>query len=83
VNILLASPINAETIETLEDRHDVVRCCVAGEDVLQKVVQDRQVAIFRSGVTISGRMMDAAADLQLALAKTQKAIALEECRGPA
>lgn len=83
MNILLASPINAETIETLEDRQDVVRGCVAGEEVLQKVVQDRYLAIFRSGVTISGRMMDAAADLQLAHAKTQKAIALEACRGPA
>lgn len=65
MNILLASPIYAETIQALERDHDIVQAFGASESVLHEAVHDREAVIFRSGVTISGAVMDAAPDLRL------------------
>jgi D-3-phosphoglycerate dehydrogenase len=65
VNILLASPIDTETIDALEATHDVVRAFSAREDVLRDVVPDRDVIVFRSGVQISAAVMEAGKNLRL------------------
>jgi D-3-phosphoglycerate dehydrogenase len=65
MNILLASPIDEETIEALEAKHDVVRALSAREDVLCDVVSDREVIIFRSGVQITAPVMEAGKKLRL------------------
>ena len=67
MNILLASSIDAAAIAALEERYDVVRAFGASEDVLQDAVADRDVLVFRSGVTISSRVMDAGSRLKLLL----------------
>ena len=65
MNILLASVIDAEAIEALERDHDVIRAFSAREEVLREIVEDRDVLIFRSGVTISAAVMEAGRNLRL------------------
>ena len=65
MNILLASSIDAETMNALEEAHDVIHAFSAREEVLSDVVQDRQIIVFRSGVTISPAVMEAGANLEL------------------
>jgi len=65
VKILLASSIDPGTIEALERDHDVVRAFNAPEDELTELVRDREVLVFRSGVTISAAVLEAAPNLAL------------------
>jgi D-3-phosphoglycerate dehydrogenase / 2-oxoglutarate reductase len=65
MNILLASSIDAEAMDTLEQTHDVIHAFSAREEVLRDVVQDREILIFRSGVTISPAVMEAGSNLEL------------------
>jgi D-3-phosphoglycerate dehydrogenase len=65
MNILIASSIDADAIETLRKQHDVVCAFNAKEDVLQSLIKDREVLIFRSGVTISAEVMKCAPNLRL------------------
>jgi D-3-phosphoglycerate dehydrogenase / 2-oxoglutarate reductase len=65
MNILIASPIDPEAIETLERSHDVVRAFSAREEVLCDVVQDREILVFRSGVTITPLVMGSGENLRL------------------
>jgi D-3-phosphoglycerate dehydrogenase len=65
VKILLASSIDPAAVEALERDHDVVRAFNAPEEELAALVEDREAVIFRSGVTISARVLDAAPNLNL------------------
>jgi D-3-phosphoglycerate dehydrogenase / 2-oxoglutarate reductase len=64
VKILLASSIDPAAIKALEKDHDVVRAFNAPEEQLVELVGDREVVIFRSGVTISAAVLDAAPNLE-------------------
>jgi len=65
VKILLASSIDPAAVETLEREHDVVRAFNAPEERLASLVEDREVVVFRSGVTISAAVLDRAPNLAL------------------
>lgn len=65
MKILLASQIDAEAVETLCQRHDVVSGIGAGETSLKNLIRDREALVFRSGVNISADVMACAPDLQL------------------
>jgi phosphoglycerate dehydrogenase-like enzyme len=65
VKILLASSIDPGAIEALEREHDVVRAFNASEEQLIGLVEDREAIVFRSGVTISAPVLDAAPNLNL------------------
>ena len=65
MRVLLASRIHPEAVEVLRERHDVVCAFDATERVLRQVVRDREVLVFRSGVTIDAALMERAPDLQL------------------
>lgn len=65
MRVLIASSIDQDAINTLRKRHDVVCAFNAREDILQSVIKDREVVIFRSGVNITAEIMDCAPDLQL------------------
>jgi len=62
MKLLLASPIAAATMARLDRDHDVVK----GFDTdLAPLILDRQAVIFRSGVTLSGDLLDSAHGLEL------------------
>jgi D-3-phosphoglycerate dehydrogenase / 2-oxoglutarate reductase len=65
VKILLASSIDPGAIRALEADHDVVRAFNASEPELAASVADREVVIFRSGVTLSAAVLDQAPNLEL------------------
>ena len=65
MKILLASSIDPGAVEFLEREHDVVRAFNAPEERLAELVADREVVIFRSGVTISAAVLDRAPNVAL------------------
>jgi phosphoglycerate dehydrogenase-like enzyme len=65
VKILLASSIDPAAIEALERDHDVVRAINAPEDELCHLIQDREAVVFRSGVMISGTVLERAPNMAL------------------
>jgi D-3-phosphoglycerate dehydrogenase / 2-oxoglutarate reductase len=65
VKILLASSIDPAAIEVLDRKHDVVRAFNAPEEELTALVRDREAVLFRSGVTITARVLDNAPNLEL------------------
>jgi len=65
VKILLASSIHPSAVEALERDHDVVSAFNAPEDELTSLIVDREAVVFRSGVTISAAVLNAAANLAL------------------
>lgn len=65
LKILIASSIAPQAIENLQAQHDVVCAFGAQDGLLQSLIPDRQVLIFRSGVQITAEVMAAAPDLQL------------------
>jgi len=64
LKLLLATPISADATELLQQRHDVVLGFERSEDIVA-LVADREGLVFRSGVTISREVIEAAADLRL------------------
>lgn len=65
MRILIASPIEAGTISRLREQHDVVCAFDATTDVLQSLIRDRDLLIFRSGVSITAQVMECAPNLRL------------------
>jgi D-3-phosphoglycerate dehydrogenase len=63
--ILIASVIDPDAIEALRKRHHVTYALNAREEVLQSLIKDREVLIFRSGVSITADVMVCAPDLRL------------------
>lgn len=65
MKILIASSIDPGAIDSLEREHDVVRAFNAHEDQLAAVIADRETVVFRSGVSISARVLEQAPNLRL------------------
>jgi D-3-phosphoglycerate dehydrogenase / 2-oxoglutarate reductase len=65
VRVLLASPLDSHAIELLRDRHPVECEFGASESRLCALVPDREAIVFRSGVSISSAVIDAAPELRL------------------
>ena len=64
MNILIASSISKNAIEKLKEKHDVICAYNASEEELISKVKDRNLIIFRSGVKISAKVMEAAPNLK-------------------
>ena len=64
MRLLLATPISPIAIERLSESHDVVLAFDRGVDIAT-LIADREALVFRSGVTISRRVIDAATQLRL------------------
>lgn len=64
MNILIASSIDPETIDKLKNEHQLI--CAFNEtfERLQSVIQDRELIIFRSGVSITADLMECAPNLK-------------------
>jgi D-3-phosphoglycerate dehydrogenase len=65
MKILIASPIYSETIRDLEESHDVICAFNAPVDELKRLIPDREILIFRSGVDINAEVMACAPGLRL------------------
>jgi D-3-phosphoglycerate dehydrogenase / 2-oxoglutarate reductase len=65
MKILIASSIHPDAVESLDRNHDVKRTLNAPEDVLRTAVGDREILIFRSGVTVSAAVMGHGPKLRL------------------
>lgn len=65
MRILIASPIDPPAIHELNQRHDVVCAFSAPEDELKKKISDREVLVFRSGVSLSTEVLNSAPHLKL------------------
>ncbi len=65
MNLLLLSPIDPDTIEELRRGHDVVCAFAADAERIASVIDDREVVILRSGVTLTADLMKSAPDLKL------------------
>lgn len=64
MKLLLATPISPDAIEHMQARHDVVLGFERSE-ALVDLISDREGLVFRSGVMISGEVLEAAEDLRL------------------
>lgn len=64
MKILIASSISKNAIEKLNQKHNVICAFNAPEDKLVSLVKDRDLIIFRSGVKISAKVMEAAPNLR-------------------
>jgi D-3-phosphoglycerate dehydrogenase / 2-oxoglutarate reductase len=65
MNVLLASPIDRQALDALASKHDVKQAIDASESGLISAVPDREVLVFRSGVTVSTRVLAEAPRLGL------------------
>lgn len=65
MKILVATPIHSETLEKLKVQHDVICAFNGSKEVLQAKIVDREALIFRSGVQITGEVMECAPNLRL------------------
>lgn len=65
MKILIASSIDPEAVKALESRHDVVTAFGAPVDELADLVVDREVVIFRSGVSIAPSVLEQGRALRL------------------
>jgi phosphoglycerate dehydrogenase-like enzyme len=65
MKVLIASSIDRDALEQLRQRHDVVCALNADEATLQSAIRDREVVVFRSGVTFSAEVMQCAPQLKL------------------
>ena len=65
MKILIASSIYPGAIEVLREQHDVICAFGDPEEELQSLITDREILIFRSGVSISAEVMACAPDLKL------------------
>lgn len=65
MKLLIVSSIYPDAIEKLRKDHDVVCAFNAKDDALKSLVHDREVLIFRSGVSVTAEIMANAPDLQL------------------
>jgi phosphoglycerate dehydrogenase-like enzyme len=65
MKIIIASPIDPGAVQSLTETHDVVCAFKSKSDRLEDLIQDREVLVFRSGVSITGKIMELAPDLDL------------------
>ena len=64
MNILIASSISKDAIEKLNEKNDVICAFNAPEENLISLMYDREIIIFRSGVKITERVMEAGPNLK-------------------
>jgi D-3-phosphoglycerate dehydrogenase / 2-oxoglutarate reductase len=67
VRILLASPIDPDTVAALSAEHEIIHAYGATESTLIDAIDGCDVLVFRSGVTITRAVLDAAPTLSLIL----------------
>lgn len=67
MRILIISSIDPETIDKLSVQHKVTCAFNISESELLEQIQDNEVLIFRSGVTVSRRVLEAAPKLRLVI----------------
>jgi D-3-phosphoglycerate dehydrogenase len=65
MKVLIASSICPNATAKLREQHDVVCAFNAKEEELRSQIKDREVVIFRSGVSITADIMKCAPDLKL------------------
>ncbi len=65
MKILQASPIDPGTVEALSRAHDVRSAVNAEPSRLAEAIVDREVVILRSGVQLSGEVLEGGLDLRL------------------
>ncbi|MHA2428403.1 MAG: NAD(P)-dependent oxidoreductase, partial [Candidatus Hermodarchaeia archaeon] len=65
MKILLASSIDPVAIQALMEKHDVVCVFDQKSAPLEELIRDRDVLVFRSGVSITSEIMKLAPDLDL------------------
>ena len=65
MRILIASPIDRDAVERLSDRYDVHVATAPTPDQLRDLIQDKEVLVFRSGITLSADVLEAARELRL------------------
>ena len=78
MKILIISPIDPDAIDQLSRQHDVVCAFKAHEQQLRKLIEDREVLVFRSGVNVNAELMDCAPGLKLLVGLTLQQIAVEK-----
>lgn len=67
MKILLASPINPDTVSTLDATYDLRQAINAKPPVLAEAIADREVVVLRSGVQLSSDVLSSAPGLRLVL----------------
>lgn len=65
MKILIASPIDPDAIKELQKQHQVVCAFDAAPDVLISCIEGCEILIFRSGVKITGPVMEGSPELKL------------------
>ena len=65
MKILLASPIDPDTVVVLEQRYDVRHAIKAEPSGLMDAISDREAVVVRSGVQLTADVMSASDDLRL------------------
>lgn len=65
MRILVISPLDPSAIETLGSTHDVLHVVNPPPEELRRLVADREVVVLRSGVVLSGDVLEAAPSLRL------------------
>ena len=65
MKILLASPIDPDTVVVLEQRYDVRHAIKAEPSGLMDAISDREAVVVRSGVQLTADVMSASHDLRL------------------
>ena len=65
MRILVASQLDPDALAQLQREHDVLTVIGGSEEALAGAVVDREAIVFRSGVTISNRVLGAGSDLRL------------------
>ena len=65
MKILLASPIDPDTVVVLEQRYDIRHAIKAEPSGLMDAISDREAVVVRSGVQLTADVMSASDDLRL------------------
>jgi phosphoglycerate dehydrogenase-like enzyme len=64
MNILILNPIDPKTIAKLSEQHEVICAFNSEFETIKKLIQDRELMIFRSGVSVNAELMECAPDLK-------------------
>lgn len=65
LEIVVASSIDPEALDRLSENHHVSRAFLVTQDALEMPLMDCEVLIFRSGISITAKVMDKAPSLRL------------------
>ena len=94
LKLLVVSPIDPATLAQLEQQHDVITAYEAPEEAIRRLIVDREVLVFRSGVAITRGVLEDAPQLRMLIRAGsgldnldleyagQRGITLERIAGP-